>query len=391
MQKNVAKIVCIDCRYINGRPSGIAEMVTALAMHAPAFARDMNFRLLVDSSQTTALSDAPNVHHVPVRATPNGPATMWWLPHAADLRGIDLFHATFNIMPARLRVPCITTVHDMMWLDRPDWCETGWRGSIRRRFFAHGMRRALARSAFIATVSEATRSAIIDTRPSLAARTAVTRSGVSDAYRPVARDVCRTAALGLDPARRFVLVVGQYAPYKNHEGAVRAFALACVGRSDVDLVLVHRRGPPATPLIDLAAQLGVARRVRILAAVAAHDLVHLYCAAAVLLHPSFCEGFGNPVAEAMACGCPVITSDRSAMAEIGAAATMLIDPCDPPAIAAAIGTILDNPAHARTLRKRGLDRAAQLSWAEFARANVALYRRVLTGAGQDQRHGQCSA
>ncbi len=96
-----------------------------------------------------------------------------------------------------------------------------------------------------------------------------------------------------------------------------------------------------------------------------------------MLHPSFCEGFGNPVAEAMACGCPVITSDRSAMPEVTAGAALLADPYDPASIARHLIDIVGDAKMAERLRQAGLARAAQLCWATFAQANLAIYRDIL--------------
>ena len=374
-------LVCIDCRYINQKPSGIGTMVEALVAHLPRMAPDLRFRLRASPTAPGRLSDAANVEQVEVRAPANGPGTMWWLPQIADLRGVDLFHATFNIMPAGLTMPCLTTIHDLMWLDNPHLCDSGWRLPVRRAFFAHGIKRTLAQSAIIATVSEATRDAVVAHRQDVAARTFVTRSGVSTAFQPVPIDRAALAALGLDPGRRFILTVGQFAPYKNHVGALRAFALVCAGRRDIDLLLVQRQGRDTQVLLDLAAKMGIGERVHILPVVEQDVLIKLYASALMLLHPSFCEGLGHPLVEAMACGCPVVSSDCSAMPEVTGNAALLIDPHDTVGIAGAMTRILDDPLLAETMRQRGRARAAQLRWEDFAQANLALYRRALSGDG----------
>lgn len=371
------KRVCIDCRYINGRPSGIAELVQSLVSYLPDLAPDLHFRLLVSPGAARPLSLARNVEEVVVKAAANGPGTMWWLPNIADLRDVDLFHAPFNIMPASLKMPCIITVHDVMWLTNPEYCERGVSGAFRRAFFAHGIRRALKRADIIATVSEATREAITTIAPHTAGRSFVTLSGVSDTFRAAKTDPAMLSAMGLNPARRFILTVGQFAPYKNHEGAVRSFALASNERTDVDLVLVQRQGRHSEKLLNLAGRLGVGQRVKILRGVSQTELVQLYSSAALLLHPSLAEGFGNPLAEAMACGCPVVTSDISAMPQVTGGAALLANPAHPGAIAAQIMRILDDPTLAAALRQRGMARASMLRWDDFARSNLALYRRIL--------------
>lgn len=374
--------ICIDCRYIGPRPSGIAEVVQGLVDHLPELAPDLDFLLLKHPARTAPLSLAANVREAVVPQAANGPATMWWLPRVVDLAGVDLFHATFNIMPAGLAMPCVATIHDIMWLTNPGWCNPGPWGHVERHFHAHGLKRALDHAAAIATVSQASADAIAAYRPAAAARTHVTLSGVSPQFRPLASGGGTALAQGLPPGRRFVLTVGQHAPYKNHEGALRAFALAFRDRDDIDLVLVQRMGRRTRSLLRLARDLGLAGRVHLPRSVDRDMMVRLYSDAAVLLHPSFCEGFGNPVAEAMACGCPVVTSDVSAMPEVAGGAARLADPRDIAAIAQALREVADTPALAEAMRRKGLRRAAQLSWRGFAAANLAIYRQVLSTASR---------
>ncbi|WP_301750710.1 glycosyltransferase family 1 protein [uncultured Erythrobacter sp.] len=299
------------------------------------------------------------------------------MPLAVDLRGIDLFHAPANILPGGLTMPSITTIHDTMWLTHPKWCNPEPWGRIEQRFYGHGIRRALARSALVATVSEASRNQIVRIRPESAVRIAVTRSGVADDFHPVSPDAEALAQLGLAPHRRYVLIVGQGAPYKNHDGALKAFALACGSSSDIDLVLVQRRSGQRQEFARLIRALGLDGRVQVLEPIDRAALVQLYSGAAALLHPSFIEGFGNPVAEAMACGCPVVTSNCSAMPEVAGGAALLVDPYDRAAIAGALRRVTHDPVLAAELRQLGLARAAQLDWRAFAAANLALYRKVL--------------
>lgn len=367
--------VCIDCRYIGPRPSGIAEVVQALVDHVPAMAPDLDF-LLLRHPMAGRLSHAPNVAEVEVPHAANGPATMWYLPRVVDLSGVHLFHATFNIMPAGLTMPCLATIHDVMWLTHPEWCATGAKGLIDRLFFGHGIRRALRHAAAIATVSEASRNEIVAVAPGTMPRATVTPSGVAEDFQPSGNALDR-AALGLTEGRRLILTVGQFAPYKNHQGALAAFALVAKQRPDIDLVFVQRRGKGAEVLLQEAERLGLSGRVFVLAPMSRESLIALYCAATVLLHPSLCEGFGNPLVEAMACGCPVVTSDVSAMPEVTGDAALLAAPQDPSAIAAALASVLDDSDLAAKMRERGLKRAGELTWRSFAATNLDIYRRLL--------------
>src|SRR6218665_395534 len=163
-------VICVDCRYVGGSPSGIGEMVRGLIDHAPALMPDVGFMLLRHPDAVAPLNPASNVREVVVPYSPNGPASMWLLPRLVDLSAVDLFHAPSNILPAGLTMPCVTTIHDMMWLTNPEWCKQHAFKWLDRAFYAHGMRRAIRRSAAIATVSGATRDAVVAWEPNLVDR-----------------------------------------------------------------------------------------------------------------------------------------------------------------------------------------------------------------------------
>jgi glycosyltransferase involved in cell wall biosynthesis len=371
------KTICIDCRYINDRPSGIAESVQGLIDFIPILAPDLAFLLLRHPSIPHRLSCQPNVRELVVPHAANGPATMWLLPQVADLSEIDLFHAPANIMPARLPMPCVTTVHDVMWITAPELCASRPSALIDRAFYRHGIRRALRRASAIATVSSASRDAIVALAPHRAGSVHVTLSGLSPDFQPQRGAASGLTTLGLQPGRPFVLTVGQHAPYKNHEGAIRAFGRAFADGTEIDLVVVQRMSRGSRNLRKLVRDLGLTRRVHFLATVSRDELIQLYSSATALLHPSYCEGFGNPVAEAMACGCPVVTSGVSAMPEVAAGAAMLVDPYDIRSIASALCDVVCNPEKAERMRRAGLERASQLTWRKFAADTLDIYREVL--------------
>ncbi|WP_270886161.1 glycosyltransferase family 4 protein [Pedococcus sp. 5OH_020] len=173
----------------------------------------------------------------------------------------------------------------------------------------------------------------------------------------------------------FVLFVSSLWPYKNCDGLLRAFAVA---KPDLDghrLVVVGPGRDTAylSELRSLAAQLGIADDVTWVGGVPLEETVPFYRAADVFVYPSHNETFGLTILEAMACGCPVVTSDRSAMPETAGGAGFLADPDDPEAIGAAI---LRARASGEDLRSRGLARAAQFTWAQTARETLEVYREV---------------
>ncbi|MEO0908300.1 MAG: glycosyltransferase family 1 protein [Pseudomonadota bacterium] len=361
----------------------------------------MQFDLLVNPAAPRPLLQAPNVREYVVRAGTNTPLSVWALPEIAPLQKCDIFHATANILPARLGMKTVVSIHDLMWLDHPGWCDSTPLAPIKRAFYQSGIRRALNRANAIAAISDATKTAILARHPALADRTQVTLPGLSARFAPAAHDQAILARYGLDADAPFALVVGQNAPYKNHQAALRGFAAARAGAPahgahdahhahhahDADpawdkarLVLVQRQGGGRHDLRALADDLGIGDAIIFTGPVDEAGLIQLYSRARALLHPSLCEGFGNPVVEAMACGCPVITSNLSAMPQTAGGAAILIDPRDPDAIAGALNTVWHDPARRAAMKQAGMARAGRLNWGDCARANIAIYRALIAAS-----------
>ena len=378
------KTVCIDCRYIRERPSGIAPLVHALVDHAPKLCPQWDFLLLRHPKAPGRLSREPNTREVVVKEEANGPATLLWLPHVVDLRGVDLFHGTFNILPRGLRMKSVVTLCDVMWMNNPEWCRgPGLWGLVETAFYQQGIRQTLRGATRIAAISQATKDEIGKLDRAAFERTRVTLLGVSDDFVRLQGPEGEKAIVDakqrwIPAAKSYVLSVGQFAGYKNHERVVRAFAKAFSDRSDVHLGLVQRLGKGPDTLRPIAEALGVGARVHFLSGLPFEDLVALYNGALCLCHPSLQEGFGNPPSEALACGCPVVTSNRSSMPEVSGDAALYVDPEDVGAIAAALRRVHDDPELAAGMRTRGLQRAKELSWKRFAEENVGVYRELLS-------------
>ena len=177
--------IAIDARYVRERPSGIGSMVQALVRRVPALMPDMSFLLLRHPLARGQLSDAPNVREVTVHAEANGPGTLLALPRLVNLADVDLFHATFNILPSSLPMPSVVTIHDLMWLTEPALCgaEGAW-GQVQTAFYRNGIRRALRDATMIITISEATRDEIRRVAPDASDRCRTVYHGVDPAIRP---------------------------------------------------------------------------------------------------------------------------------------------------------------------------------------------------------------
>jgi glycosyltransferase involved in cell wall biosynthesis len=188
------------------------------------------------------------------------------------------------------------------------------------------------------------------------------------------RDAARALVAPFGISRPFVLFVSSLWRYKNADGLLRAWRMIRheLGGRQLGILGAERDQKYSAELHQLTAELGIAGDVVFAGGVPNEETVHFYRAADLLVYPSFNETFGLPILEAMACACPVVTSNLSSMPEIAGGAAILTDPHDPSAIAR---SILDavGPDVAR-LRAEGLRRAQKFTWEATAEATLNAYR-----------------
>jgi len=176
-----------------------------------------------------------------------------------------------------------------------------------------------------------------------------------------------------------ILHVGTFAPRKNFENLVKAFAELVKVIPSAILVKVGRQDWPLEfeRIAKLIHELKLTHQVIFLQGLADTELARLYRSTDLLVFPSLYEGFGLPVLEAMACGIPVITSNTSCLPEIAETAALLVDPNNTDEIGSAMRQVLSDPELAQELRERGLARAAEFTWEKTARQTIAVYEKAL--------------
>jgi alpha-1,3-rhamnosyl/mannosyltransferase len=286
------------------------------------------------------------------------------------LRRLDLFHAPGFRMPPVGAPRTAFTLHDLTVLSHPE-CHT----EANRARTMVSIAEALSRGATVIAVSEATR---LEAERLLAldpARLEVVPPIVSASFGSSGDDEKILEDLGVE--RPFVLVVAGFEPRKNLGRLLDAWELLPAALRDRHrLVMVSSAGWLESTLRRRVARLRRAGGVVELAGLETVKLAALYRRARVLVFPSLAEGFGLPVAEAMACGAPVITSDRSSMPEVAGGAAVLVDPEDAADVADGMARVLSNEELRRDLRERGLERAERFSAAAVVPRLLAVYGRA---------------
>jgi glycosyltransferase involved in cell wall biosynthesis len=265
-------------------------------------------------------------------------ADVLWYPRLST--DADVLHCPTFRGPLRTRRPLVVTVHDLAVLRHPEWFNR-WTA----RYSRLAVPRVVRAASRVIAVSEFTRGELVDLLRVPPERISVVPNAVEDVFTPV----------GARAEGDFVLAVGTLEPRKN---LVR-IAEACRG---LELRVVGARGwggiePPADATF--------------LGEVPDEELARLYRGARCLVYASLHEGFGIPVAEALACGCAIVTSQGSAMAEVAGDDATYVDPLDPSSIAAGIAEAEDRREELVT---RGLERAGSFTWDRSADLLEAVWR-----------------
>ncbi len=269
-------------------------------------------------------------------------------PLRARLDDARVVHYPLTIRLPPVEKPSVVTLHDVQHLDLPQLFPRA-----ERRFRSVAWDRSARGAQRVIVISEFVRERALEKLRLDPERVRVIPLGLD-------HDVLRPGDGGREP---FLLYPARRWPHKNHDRLFEAFALLRRERPDLRLVLTG--GGDFTNVPE-----GVEARGHVPRA----EVVSLLQRASALVFPSLYEGFGLPPLEAMACGCPVASSNAAALPEVVGDAARLFDPRDPSAIADAVREVLDNP---EPWIERGLAHAARFSWDETARATDAVYAELL--------------
>lgn len=285
----------------------------------------------------------------------------------------DLYHEPAYLLLGK-RLPAVVTVHDLSWVHYPQTHPAG-----RVRVLDRRLPRSLAAARAVITDSAAVREEIISHYGVQPEKVHAIPLGVSARFRP-------RAASDLEPLlRRFELTAGGYLlcvgtlePRKNLVRTVRAYAsLPAELRRRFPLVVVGAVGWHESGIVAELEPLARSGEARLLSYVDEDALSALYAGARGVLYASLYEGFGLPIAEAMASGAPALTSGVGCMKELAAGAAVLVDPMDVADIARGLQRLLEDDAERARLRAAGLERTSGLTWQRCAERTLAVYRGAL--------------
>jgi glycosyltransferase involved in cell wall biosynthesis len=370
----------LDASAVPARPAGAGRYVLDL-VEALGRRDDVNLTLLCRSGDETRWRLAARQAVVLGRVPSPRPLRLAWeqlrLPAMLGRLPVDVHHAPHYTMPERASLPRVVTIHDLSFVEHPQWHEPA-----KVAFFRRALRVAAAEADAIVAVSRATAErleALLSPRGPVH----VIPHGVDHArFRPLDPDDLEGAVLDRAALRRigaeppYVAFVGTLEPRKDVPTLVRAFDRLAGAHPELTLVLAGGRGWGALA-VDAAVKAAThGHRVCVAGYISEEQKAALLRNAEAVSYASLEEGFGFPALEALACGTPVVTTAGSGMQEVTGEAALLVPAGDPIALAEALETAVLGGPDVERRRAQGLTVAGHYTWDASAAAHTEVYRSV---------------
>ncbi len=290
---------------------------------------------------------------------------------------IDLVTGSFDVIhgPAyellyHRKGKSIVTIHDLTFHLHPEWLGSTWRDH-----FIEDVHSAIERADHFITVSNHIKGEMTEHFGIPADRITAIHHGVEDRFSPNDEPGGRRVLMNrfglMGP---YLLSVATREPKKNLSVLLDSYRILRERMPDAPkLILVGKGGWESRPIQHEITSRGIQDRTAVLGYIPNEDLPKLYRHAHLFLFPSLYEGFGMPLLEAMASGCPIVASTAAAIPEVAGDAALLVDPNDPDGLARAMEDLVSDEEKRKELIGKGLERAREFTWEETARKTLEVY------------------
>jgi len=357
----------------NYRSGGISRVIYHLLAELGRDPRGHTFDVFVPEAPHTNGWGALNFHQTGKRMT-RPPLRIAWeqtqLPRQLKSLQPDLVHGMAYAVPVAWAGPSVVTIYDLSFLLFPNAFK------IANRIYLTATTRATARRARrILTISEHARRDIVRLLNVPEQRVDVTYPAAEERYRPLAPQDVESFRVAHGLPEAFVFALGTLERRKNLIGLLHAYSR--VSKPRPPLYVAGGAGWRFGPIFDTVRQLDLGEDVHFAGFVPEDALPLWYNAARLFVFPSFYEGFGLPVLEAMACGTPVITSTAASLPEVGGKAALLVPPQNTDRIAQEMQRVLDDAQLRMEMRAAGRIQASRFSWRATTDQTVASYARAV--------------
>jgi glycosyltransferase involved in cell wall biosynthesis len=315
-----------------------------------------------------------NFRMVPETAPNYSIAEQYRIPAVLAREGVRLVHEPHYVLPPLVQCRSVVTIHDCIHLMFPQYLPN----RLAYVYAKGSMWMASKKANRILTVSEASKRDILrffDVPPD---KVSVIHNAIDERFlAPANAERMDLVRQRFQLEHPFVLYVGNIKPHKNIERLIDAFGRArSQGPDHLKLVIIGDEISKYPALRQSVHKHKLDKHVRFLGFQPTETLAAFYRLARAFVFPSLYEGFGLPPLEAMACGCPVVTSNVSSLPEVAGGAALLVDPYDEDAIAKGIVTAVTDESVRADLITRGIDRARSFSWTQSVKRIHEIYMEV---------------
>lgn len=358
---------------LKDRMEGIAVFTWEICKRMVVDHPEDQFYFFFDRNPDPSFTDFKNVN--PVVINPQARHPLLWnywfeyaLAKAIKKNNIDVFFSPESYLSLKSTVPMIMVTHDLSFLHYPDM----YKKSHLNYFIKNGPL-FHDRADHIITVSETTKNDIINQYNISKSKITVAYNAVRSKFKPLDEKYKSEVRKSISNGNRYVLYLGSIHPRKNVAGVIKGFEIwQQKNESSHQLVLFGRWAFGNADLKNLISSSSQSNRIVLKGDTDAlvEDVVG---AADCLVYPSFHEGFGIPIIEAMSCSVPVVTSDRGSMKEVGADAAIYIQPEDPDSIAYGINTAVHNKTIKGQKAQLAIENLKRFSWQKSAEL---IYERI---------------
>lgn len=365
--------IAYDARMIFGNFSGIGHYSLKLLQALAELDRNREYVVIVREGFKPNLPE--NFRILEYNYSPLSFSTLYRLKR--KLGGIDIFHSPFQVCPLNLECQTLVTAHDLMPLLMPDFFK-GRNFLVQlyaKKFIRFALSRSFEQSGTIISDSQNTKEDIMNLSLGSERRIRVV-------YPSVSLDLLQSKETNCGSDGRYdgkpvILTVGQTRPQKNWWRLIKAFKIFGEQVGQGVLILVSSDDRNLKSINSLIRELAFeSDEVKVLGYQTQEELVRLYRSADLFVFPSLYEGFGLPPLEAMACGVPVVASNRGSLPEVLGNAAYYVDPEDEKDIARGMQTVLENSNLQQELIQKGYQQVQKYSWERTARQILDLYNEV---------------
>ncbi len=362
----------IDVSSVPPKPAGAGRYAIELVSNLGRLTG--GFDLIAKSGDTGFWEDLSSAR-VALKAPDRRPLRIVWeegmLSRQLRVRGSDIFHGTHYTIPHGYRGPRISTIHDLTMIEHPEWHER-----IKVAYFSRAIRYAVEEADAIIVPSEFTRSRL-EMHFGQLENVNVIHHGVDhQRFKPLGAIAAAEGGHDSDHtfgSEKLVLHIGTIEPRKNLENLVTAFDILAAQDSAVRLLLVGQRGWKSEEVYSRIGSSKYHERIQQIGYLSEEEMLKVLLRSSCVVYPSFAEGFGLPVLEAMAAGVPVVTSAGSVMEEVAGECAWLCDPLDPEDISRRMVQAMSGSEDAILKVSQGIARSQEYSWSDSAKKHLDVY------------------